>query len=153
MWTSPIWGRLRRCDNGAFAHSSGGVRSLAVQKGSTGKEMFWRKKIEKPDDRTWGSVRLWVCLTEEAFNAKWEKSRESHPNYRQWFNDLIHIREELTKKGWLPPREKDVLARIGPERGILAGIPIKWSFERKYERDELSVITKRYHPDDPNDPY
>src|SRR5262245_20772512 len=124
--------------------------------------MFWRKEATNPEDYPWRRLSLWIEMTEETFMARYHKHQAEVWAARERGSDeldaswthmvaILGLRARLIAKGWLPPREKDVLERTGPEGGLwLANIPTKWSHERIYERPDLPPEAQHCYPNAPD---
>jgi hypothetical protein len=80
------------------------------------------------------------------------REKGAKEQYQQILDDVKEVakfRIELIKSGWLPPREKDILAFTESTKR-----PCKWSFHRAYDISELPQEAQPYHRDHPskNDP-
>ncbi len=126
-------------------------------------DLFGRRRARPGSEYTF--LEIYLRKTQERFESAWKEIEESHiSRVRKGEEDhnwddhkaVADFRLELIKAGWLPPREKDALARTGKKAGLwLANKPCKWSYDRRYEMEELPHEVRRYHPDHPdnNDPY
>lgn len=67
------------------------------------------------------------------------------------------IRRELMERGWLPPRNKDVLERTGKECGLaMSGFPHRWAIRRTYTLKEFPYSARvtfdtEHVPESPQD--
>lgn len=128
--------------------------------------MLFRRKPTREDHIK--SFYWWLFDTQERFDARLSrqqvatnaareagthlKSKRGYMNAQEAWEAMLVIaalRADLMKQGWLPPRESDVLARSGNERGTLfAGEPIKWKIERQYQPTDFPIGVSRYFYDD-----
>lgn len=118
----------------------------------------------RPYEDAWRLIRLSLYYTEERFNALVEKRRREYDDAvrgndrktvqsleRAWRDicDARRMRDELMENGWLPPRERDILAMRSKVGGALfAGMPTKWALNRKYEYDEVPISLQRFYTDE-----
>jgi hypothetical protein len=109
-------------------------------------------------DHSWSTLEWWLTITDDELRCLAEKRRLAMIEARERGNEdlrpsrgvmspaeawtqvceVISIRENLMRWGWLPPREKDVRERTGNEGGtLLAGFPTKWALNRSYTLEDI----------------
>ena len=88
-------------------------------------DLFGRRRARPGSEYTF--LEIYLRKTQERFESAWKEIEESHiSRVRKGEEDhnwddhkaVADFRLELIKAGWLPPREKDALARTGKKAGL-----------------------------------